>query len=656
MKVSVAQTETNGDGIFEFKDIELGVYSLKISARGFVSKSVANIRVTLGASEKLDIILEDEERGGGELQQYSSPGPQWNVWLEPFSTSAQFRRVTKLLQNKTYLLVVNLTGLDLEGQPGVYSSPISAEFSKALDADSRDMVPIGVLVVPAASFFDPPEQRFRTLPIDLTKIRRARNQKFTIAQDLFDYLKHNQDGPLDYGKQIFTLRTKDSIGSTYIGLSFWIDGKFPVDETMVPVCVVASESDACASPVGPRLGLRGMDSVRTAMQGGTFAYPDAALHFLETDSRSVIGVFRCNSCRDWGDGRFLTWELGESAQELENYLTGTLLKDFEDADNEEAFIEHGQDLFDQLFQGTKVGSGEPARDAFLDFVKGHWAQTDPTPSIFVRLLPQQGDPLFLIPFGLMVPPDSKDFLGFHFRVETPLEKQNYATPIDCISNWDLLVPKFNGKDNDLQEARHPFAPWITAFGGWHGHASVYDRLGAFRNWVKGNGDNKQTAILIMSHHDANRLFLESNDIPLESKAVSRQLQSPSVVILNACGTGKPGAWDFVRMFNSAGASAAVATSITVEAHLAGLFVAQLMKELQNHAAETSYSLGQAKFDAALAVSKMPQPSNGYKKYGPQALIYMLAGNGGLKLCTPVLATHRNVLQHQGEEKGHAETK
>lgn len=312
---------------------------------------------------------------------------------------------------------------------------------------------------------------------------------------------------------------------------------------------------------------------------------------------------------------------------------------------EPAFLDHGETLFNTLFPPTTSGVAEQARNAFVGFVNDHWNQVKPTPSVFIRLLPREGDPLFLIPFGLIVPPGYQDFSGFHFRVETPLENQDYETGQACITNWSLLVPRFDSKNPDdaLQLARAPFASEIKSFRAWNGHASVYDLLDDFRDWVKASGDDRNTAVLIISHHDANRLFLRANDVPLESKTVSRRLRPPSVVIPNACGTGKPGAWDFVRMFNSRGASAAIATSVEVEARMAGLFVTKLLEELQNNE-----NLGQAKFDAALAVSKMRQSPPRTENYGPEALIYMLAGNGGLKLCTPVpVASHQLVRRPQG---------
>jgi hypothetical protein len=629
VKKVIGRTATNDDGVFMFDNIPLGAYNLTVTALTYVPKSVGNVQVTSAPSESITVFLEDRERGPENLQDYISPGPQWNIWVENYSTSAQFLPIKKLLKNKTYLLIVNLTGIDLKGKPGVYSSAISPEFSKTLDKDARKIVPIDVLVLPEGAFFDPPTPRIATVPINVGKIRAARNRKFSVSQDLLDYLRQNPQGPLVYGEKEFSVRTKDETGTTFIALSFWVDGKVPVDEAVLPVCVVESESDECPTKDSPVAGFMGIDSVRTAMQRGELAYPDAAVHFVEAGSRSVVGIFRCNVCTNWSKGQFMAWELGDSAQELQYYLAGTVLKDFEDASNRKAFLDHGEEFFNTLFPPTASGQAQEARDAFVGFVRDHWNQMKPTPSVFIRLLPQEGDPLFLIPFGLIVPPGYQDFLGFHFRVETPLENQNYETPQSCIANWTLLVPDSKTPDDALRMARAPFASNIRSFRAWNGHATVYDRLDEFRNWAKAKGDQRNTAVLILSHHDANRLYFLGNDA-LESKGVSRHLKPPSVVILNACGTGSPGAWDFVRKFNSNGASAAIATSISVEANMAGLFLMRLMEELKN-----DEPLGQAKFDAALAVSKMNQPApNQTEKYGPRILIYVLAGNGGLTLCTP----------------------
>ena len=632
----VANAETTNDGLFEFQGVPLGVYNLNITARGFISKLLTNLEAKSGDKSTLSIVLELDR--GGTTGEYTSPGPQWNVWLEPFADAVQFTPITKLLINRTYLLVVDLSGVSLKGSPGIYSSPISDDLSDTLDREGRDTVPIGALIIPNDSFFQPqaPDERFKYLSINLRKIRSARKERFVVSNDLFDYVRQNPDGPLSYGRKLFRIKTKDKTGSTSIALSFWVDGEVPVDETLVPVCIVKAESDDCPDSDNVTVGLRGIDSVRTAAQGGRFAYPNAALHFVELDSTNVVGVFKCNSCPGQAATQFFTWQLGRSAEWLTKYLTETVLKDFENAEDRAAFFRRGQELFATLFHGSDSGTGLAARQAFLNFVQANLASRQSIPSIFVRLLPNRSDPLFLVPLGLIVPPTLSDFLGFHFRVETPLEKQDYNTPTTCISNWVLLVPGKNHQDEALREVRAPFETWIAEFRAWRDHAVVYENVNAFGKWLSRDDQVGQTTVVILSHHDANRLYFEPQN-PLESVDVSR---------INACGTGKPGAWEFVKEFNDKGASAAIATSISVDAQMAGLFMAQLAKQLRDHAGEP-YTLGQAKFDATLAVSKMHQgPPNSKLTYGPQALIYMLAGNGGLKLCTPVEVKPSNSTQRQ----------
>jgi hypothetical protein len=259
-----------------------------------------------------------------------------------------------------------------------------------------------------------------------------------------------------------------------------------------------------------------------------------------------------------------------------------------------------------------------------------------------------------------LPNSSSVFLGYHFTIETPLELQDYTSSISCISRWVLLVPPADIPNEALKAAREEFVKdenWIQDFSAWQDHAEVDDDLDKFAKWwapIKTNSGStategaptegagtegiseitatESTALLIMSHHDTNKLVFDPvTGIPaVFSSGIRRTFAVPSVAIINACGTAEPGAFDFVRELNRAGVNSIVATNTEVDAQMAGRFASILLGLIRDHSGDPRYTLEVAKFDAVNALSKVPKG----KPYGPRALIFSLLGNGNVKLCAP----------------------
>ncbi len=111
---------------------------------------------------------------------------------------------------------------------------------------------------------------------------------------------------------------------------------------------------------------------------------------------------------------------------------------------------------------------------------------------------------------------------------------------------------------------------------------------------------------------------------------------PSVAIIDACGTANPGAFEFVREFNSHGVNAVVASSVDINGRMGGVFLGMLADALDRNKSDLSYTLDRAVFDAATKLRIEPDIAGGNppKKYGPRALLFDLVGNGNLRVCTP----------------------
>jgi hypothetical protein len=104
-------------------------------------------------------------------------------------------------------------------------------------------------------------------------------------------------------------------------------------------------------------------------------------------------------------------------------------------------------------------------------------------------------------------------------------------------------------------------------------------------------------------------------------------------VLGACATANPGAFEFVREFNSHGANSIIASSIDVDAKLGGLFLETLIDKISS--GNQNYTIDRAVFDTFRDLQK--QPDNfpaASKPYGARVLIFNLAGNGDIHVCAP----------------------
>lgn len=621
--------------------LALAVAGLAAFIPGFTSLEVNNrlIAIRAGGAVGVFVVVYSfspislvSQLGNGNI---SLKKPVWNAWAEEFSETPRFSPVPKLRKNTNYEFVIDLAALSYGDGPGLYHADTSEAFVDWISKINAESATLDVLLIPDERIFAPQTQneQVKQLRVSLTKIRRTHEQALRLRGSPFDELRAGHDDFV-FGRIRAKIRTQDVAGRGSIAVSFWSNGT-PLDELTVPFCVVDSDSDACPLAENLSVSLRGIDPLRIGSSNDKSPYPDAALHFIEMDPASVVGVLRCNTCNDWRTNQFVTWQIDRSADFIASYLSGTVIHDFETrGTTADSFQQHGEDLYDLLFHGRDSARAKNQFAQFLTwYPKTHNNATIP-PSIFVRLLPGRAEPLFLVPLGLLYVPGYDDFVGLHFRIETPLERQDYTASPGCISKWVLVVPENDPAHqyDDMQQARAPFASVIDEFQKSQ-NSTIYEKMGPFRSWLRqGGGTAESEALLILSHHDSNRLYFDPSDT-VESVSVQRPFLVPSIAIINACGTAKPGALEFVREFNDHGMSAEVATASEVEPRMAGLFAASLIRHLQDHAAETDYGVARARFDAVVEVSQMAMATG--EKYGPRALIYVMLGNGSIRACTPI---------------------
>ncbi len=315
----------------------------------------------------------------------------------------------------------------------------------------------------------------------------------------------------------------------------------------------------------------------------------------------------------------------------------------------------GNALYALVFHSNSPGplEAEQAFRAFVTLEIQHEQQMTKPPSIFVRLLPQQSDTWFIVPMALArvrVSSSRSEYLGLHFRIQTPLELQDYRPNNSCISKWTLLVPPENLPGNPLSTARKEFSGWIKTFQMSPAYAQVFDDLATFKTkWL--NPDippaEENDAVLILSHHQNNTLHFDPDDEGIFPN-MTRRYASPSLVMLAACETANPGAFEFVREFNLKGASTILASAVDVPPQLAGDLLTKLADAFAKNSARMDYTVDQALFDAQVKVAgasdqypTSPQP------WGARVLMFELIGNGALHICIP----HNSEPQLPGNSAG-----
>jgi hypothetical protein len=551
---------------------------------------------------------------------------------------------------RSYLLVVDLAVLEYDKYSrAAQSQSASWDFNKWLATQEHDRAVVKILANTDELFFERLEsnQQAQQLEIDIAKMRQIDQEGFRLKGSPFEYLAaHQGNAPFSFGKAVWRIKTKAGVtGAGLIKFSIWADDK-PVDEFSYNTCIGVVSPDQCPAPTPSQNSLRGVDLTNRS------STPDAAIHFVEFGSQNLLGVFRCNTC-GWGESEFKTWKVGHGASWLRQQFELTVLpgiklaangpdSDSDPSFNEQTFVNAGDALLGLIFH-TQDGNVSEAESAFHTFVSQAASiapASSSVPSLFVRLLPENPDEAFFIPIGLArarTGPSRRDFIGFHFRIETPLELQSYSPSAQCIRKWILLVPPPSITGNALVEARAGFSDWITRFQHSTNDASLFSDLNEFKNWVDPDSPSTvdSSVILIMSHHENNRFYFDQDLAAVFATNIKRRFTAPSVAILNACGTANPGAFEFVREFNLHGVNAVVASTVDINGRMGGVFLRFLADTLDSHSADSAYTLDRAVFDAIMKLKAEPDTAEGTQMYGARALLFELIGNGSLRVCTPV---------------------
>ena len=640
-------TTTNDEGMFNFS-VPPGEYNLVVTVPGFQKFTRTNIIVSPGQTRAINVSMKlgevsaavDVTTGGSQKAAYMPDNPAeitWNVWAESASRSPHFQPLEFLEPGgKNYSLVLDLAAFPYREGSDIYTRTVSEKLRDWLLKSDLPDIELKLVIIPDENYFEPlsPNERVRTMPVNLKSVRKALKDGVKVRDDPFEILKNKPDADFSFGRVSVRLSTRKppKEGVARVAVAIWADGSMPVDELSIPLCVVNDGRNIgqCEFKETLQDSLAGIDPLRAAAQEHTYAMkPNAALHFVQLDPGNLVGIFRDNS---WPADRFVYWKLKHSSTGLIEYLQRTLLPNFDLALNDDSLLEVGTDLYNLLFPQDYA---DEARAAFADFVRSSRRNNnDPSnpPSIFIRLLSDLSQAPYLIPLGIMVyeVDEQREFLGFNFRVQTPLQVQDYRTEKKCISKWVVLAPSSDvtAAPEELMNAREKFSGWFDKWEFKH-----LNGIPEFSAWMrKVDTEESPLALFILAHQTANTLYY-SEDSRFPVNSIARRFKAPSVAIVNGCGTGAPGASEVVGQLNQRGISTIIATSAEVHPLLAGDYFSVIGEILADGNGGKPFPLGLAHFQTLKKLS-MRSPKAGHPPYGAKVLAYQLLGNSSLQICSP----------------------
>lgn len=583
----------------------------------------------------------------------------WNAWLQAQSSTrlrTSYSNPVLLLEPATtYQVVLHLAPFSYGSEAGgIASAAIADSARKRLDEMLSEIPPdvneleLDALILYDGSYYEKPDSEIKPLKINVARLRAATAGKRVDSSSVFDMLAKNPEQSFVLGKVSFTIRTKpaadfprDPLAGS-IAISLWDkDRRIPWDEVSFAVCAAPG---TCVGVRRASFGFDGFDALRLSL-GKQPPAPEGAIHLIELENHVLHGVFRHS-----GDPSYYTWPLAKPLREFQETVQSQL-KNLQSI-GENGRRNAGEALLGQLFPEIGNSRALEARKQFVKFVRPYLnAQpyADEMPVLFFRIAGRQyvEPSLWPLPF-ISVNPDARSdgvFLGRYFRIESPLTNQNYGAS-NCVSDWILVGPATEGVTLNARkklEARIIYGadtnPRAIRIAG--AELRMLDNMADFRTFIHGEKDdddelnaniqslvNKSPALMhILSHHDSNRVYFTDGDGGVYSGQVRRTFAQPSAVILNGCGTGQPGASDFIDRLNRAGIQAAIATVSEVEAEMAGDFLECFAKQIEE-APEEGLPIGIAYVKTLHCLD--------LAGYGSKALNYSLLGNSGLKVCKPGL--------------------
>lgn len=324
----------------------------------------------------------------------------------------------------------------------------------------------------------------------------------------------------------------------------------------------------------------------------------------------------------------------------------TAFKDkYNDIDSRDELLRKGEQLSRLVFAGSD--EGKEASRAFDQLVQesAQWQLGDglSPKSLFFHIdfVGREGLPMML-PIGLMtvtLAGGVRDFAGHHLMIEQPMLKQpSYGAPKQCTANWNVLMSETDDANDPLYLARNAMIKLNTT---WPSpdRFTRYRTMGDFQQWVTSGKTLEPTIVTTLSHHADNNLFFVARRDEVPSSDVLREFGDSSIAILDGCGTGRPGAMDFVARFNSNGIHSAIVSAYDVNPAIAGAYLACLRQEVGRGTTSIASAHFRAVNTCTWSSEQQPATSSDAdpptltpETYAANALKYVLLGNAATTIC------------------------
>lgn len=450
--------------------------------------------------------------------------------------------------------------------------------------------------------------------------------------------------PFLFGRVTFRLKPSRAAAVAPIAVAVWVDG-VPVDSFVIEQCI-STDGRAESCRLSPMTVRRAANAAATASLGKE--PPDAALQILSLGAARMGGVFRL---RGETLDAAAKWYL-PGPDTLRQKLSATLTSLGTAATANMPGL--GESLVRILFAQNEIGAKE-AKKRFVSFaveaIKASKANRQR--KHFVARMPLST----LVPLSLAaVQISSKEpaeLLGNHLEIELPMEQpwtDRYADPATaCNVRWlSVLPPPPNAtekiSDGTMVAARKRLERFSESslVKLWTDERpdETFRSFRKFSQWIGVEVEDDippasepRSALVVLSHHDQNRLFFDDDDA-LPYTAISRRFVAPSFAILDACGTGNPAASQIVDSLNAAGFATLVATAVEVKEGIAADFLGAFAEALTQ--AQGPVRSGKVYARALeILMKKLDDSLEGDKQaYGPRAHVFMLLGDPDLPICNP----------------------
>lgn len=582
--------------------------------------------------------------------------PYWNVWVERRPARGlrpAFEPLPHLEPESNYLLVLDLAALRYSQPgvaPGLATPPLTSVLRDLLAKEDVSSVTLTALIVPDANLFTSPSNATQELTIDLARARRWLGRGNASTPNAWEDRKAGGAPPdFLFGSVPFELSTLSATGSGWVVISLWLKGR-PLGE--VPVLLCVSDDGSCEHDP-PRLASVRGDWNLTAASLEEADMPDASLHFVDLPS-GPVGVFWCEKCPMPG---YKAWRLDGPLASLGERIK-QILGNIKADDAAQQWRSSGDVLFKNLFTGygrrnerdQVEEDRRTARVAFAKFLASrlHGSGEAPLGKIFVRLVIDPGVPVGRLPLGIMYIQDilsgaelpasadlrSDAFLGFRFLIEAPLPEQRLARSESCISRWFMALP-VPGSDTDLDHAVGKLGTRIQEWRDKGNLEKVFPDMPSFGTWLAQEKPLPASALVVLSHHDPkeSRLFFDQDGPGVVPAGVLRTFNEPSLLILDGCRTGMAGMSEYSAVFNKNGFSTAIVTATNADPYLAGDFLDCLAEQVSAATGPSGRPVSEIFFNSVRCAGGRGRDEAAIR-YGPNALTFLLLGNGNLRLCAP----------------------